>query len=545
MSMGLDLADIQGNIIRAYGRFGFPLARHYFLHVKEGQGAAGRAFVESVRRRVTSAVRWQTGPHGGDPDTVPPPDSTLNIGFTFHGLLALELPTETLGRLPADFIDGMAGRSYILGDLGPNAPEHWDAIWQRSIAEPSRRVHLWLAMHARTPADMETADGWLRERVADHAKGVVLLDGHGPDEADHQEAGALTAPGPDGVPQPTPKEHFGFTDGIGDPVFEGRYEPDIEAKLVKGRGKLMPDQTWKPLATGEFLLGHADESQELPPVAPPWELTRNGTFMVYRKLHQNVASFARYVAEQAQRFAAITGLSEEAARETMAAKMVGRWRDGIPLIVAATYEEWQTVRARWSDVPGLLASREGRTPEQLARLDAYREMLSDFRFGNDQDGSRCPLGAHLRRANTRDMLDPLLNAADPAQRTGSSLQKRRHLLRRGLPYGHSDPEHPRDDGEHGVIFMALCASLSRQFEFVQQQWMEYGLDFNVGNDTCPVIGLHSPDVKHVIPADPASEDPPYICAAMPQFVTTRGGEYFFIPGLNGLRMIAEGSVDPT
>jgi deferrochelatase/peroxidase EfeB len=119
-------------------------------------------------------------------------------------------------------------------------------------------------------------------------------------------------------------------------------------------------------------------------------------------------------------------------------------------------------------------------------------------------------------------------------------------LRRGLPYGASgDPMSRADTGEHGIIFMALCASLFRQFEFVQQQWMNYGLDFNAGNDTCPVIGYHREDAKFVIPADPKGDTPPFICAAIPQFVTTRGGEYFFLPSLSALRQLAMGTVDPT
>jgi Dyp-type peroxidase family len=544
MSNYLDLADIQGNIVRAYGRFGFPLARHYFFHIQEGQAAAARAFVDCIRPRVTSSVRWQSGPDAGAPDALPPPDCTLNIGFTFFGLVALGLPTLTLARMPPEFIDGMAKRNYILGDQGPNAPEHWDSIWRRAIAHKDERVHVWLAFHARTPEDIQEADRWLRACLDAHAEGVVLLHGHGPNEADHQDAAASTAPGPDGTPRLTAKEHFGFTDGIGDPVFEGRYEPEVEAQLVKGRGKLMPDQTWKPIATGEFLLGHADESQELPPVAPPWELTRNGSFLVYRKLHQNVASFAGYIAEQARTFAAVMGLSEAAARETLMAKLVGRWRDGIPLIVAATFDEWQAVRALWSDIPDIDAMGDGRTAQQQARLDAYRQMLTDFKYADDKGGIRCPYGAHLRRMNTRDMLDPMLDSPEHI-RTGSSLNKRRHILRRGLPYGTSDPANPSDDGEHGVIFMAICASLSRQFEFVQQQWAQYGLDFNVGNDTCPIIGLHDKDTKFIVAADPEGDKPPFICANLPQFVTTRGGDYFFLPGLNGLRMIAEGSVDPT
>jgi deferrochelatase/peroxidase EfeB len=158
------------------------------------------------------------------------------------------------------------------------------------------------------------------------------------------------------------------------------------------------------------------------------------------------------------------------------------------------------------------------------------------------DGVRCPVSSHIRRANTRDMLDPNPGKHGPT----SVLNNRRRILRRGLPYGaSSDPTSRADTGEHGIIFMALCASLFRQFEFVQQQWMNYGLDFNAGNDTCPVVGYHREDAKFVIPADPKGDTPPFICAAIPQFVTTRGGEYFFLPSLSGLRLLAMGTVDPT
>lgn len=125
------------------------------------------------------------------------------------------------------------------------------------------------------------------------------------------------------------------------------------------------------------------------------------------------------------------------------------------------------------------------------------------------------------------------------------MNKRRRILRRGLPYGEHDPGNPSDDGEHGIIFMAICANQFRQFEFVQQQWIQYGLDFNVGNDTCPVIGKHDKGDKFVIASDPESGKPPYICADPPPFVTTKGGEYFFIPSLTALCMIAMGIIDPT
>jgi deferrochelatase/peroxidase EfeB len=142
------------------------------------------------------------------------------------------------------------------------------------------------------------------------------------------------------------------------------------------------------------------------------------------------------------------------------------------------------------------------------------------------------------------MLDPTGVSTDPKDWNGSVLNNRRRILRRGLPYGPADLGIAAD-GEQGIIFLAVCASLFRQFEFVQQQWMQYGLDFNVGNDTCPLVGNHGEAAKFVIPADPAGDKPPFICDRPPQFVETRGGDYFFIPSMTALRMIAMGTVDPT
>jgi Dyp-type peroxidase family len=341
----------------------------------------------------------------------------------------------------------------------------------------------------------------------------------------------------DGTKIPTPKEHFGFTDGIGDPTFAGQYESGLEAAEVIGAGKLNagnPD--WTPLATGEFILGHASEAQELPPSARPWSFMRNGTFMAYRKLHQNVASFAAYTSAQAAALKTFAGLETiEAAQETIMAKMVGRWRSGIPLEIAPDYAQAKALENQWRDVIQL--NGKPCNPAEAARVAAYEKLIMDFRYRADMDGARCPLTAHIRRVNPRDALSPLPAAPDTA------LTNRRRLLRRGAPYG--DSTTADDDGEHGVIFMALCASLFNQFEFVQQQWVHYGASFGAGNDTDPLTGLRRAGAKFVIPADPAKSTPPFFCANMPQFVETRGGEYFFLPSLTALRQIAQGSVDPT
>jgi Dyp-type peroxidase family len=304
-----------------------------------------------------------------------------------------------------------------------------------------------------------------------------------------------------------------------------------------------PNERGRRLATGEFILGHVNEAQELPPTAPPWWFVRNGTFMAYRKLHENVGSFRAYIDQQAEQFQRLGGApTPEAARETLKVKMVGRWTSGIPLAIAPTRTDAEAIASQWEDIPLLQAKgAHRRTEAESARLLAYEQLLTNFRYAGDEQGARCPVAAHTRRTNPRDAMDPLFGTKGNA--AGSALTNRRRILRRGMPYG--DSTLGDDAGEHGVVFLAICGSLFRQFEFVQQQWVQCGSSFGMGNDTDPLLGNHGPGAKFVIAADPKKSDAPFICPNLPQFVETRGGEYFFLPSLTALRQIAQGSVDPT
>lgn len=548
MTRALDLADIQGNILRAYGRQGFPKARYIFLHIADAQH--GRDFVDHIRPSITTAVKWDESrahyPKTGHVE-VPRPTVTINIAFTFFGLYALGLPTRTLSELPDEFIQGMGARTAILGDRGPDPtnPWAWDPIWEGATGD--RRVHALIQLNAAmnpdgTPvADLERATQWLRDQCAAVGGGVLMLAGNGRDGTlDYQDASAIMEPGPAGGPVPTSKEPFGFTDGFGDPVFEGQYDALLEPIRAIGGGAITPERTWRPLATGEFLLGYPDEAQELSSAGTPFDLTRNGTFMAYRKLSQDVDGFQQAMTRYAETYARVMQIPEGEANETVRAKIAGRWADGIPLMAAPTYAEYQAFKAK---AQAEKASEKTKTALSLEaghrkqQDDPLAAQLVDFMYGGDPEGLRCPLGAHMRRANPRDMLDPTYKPGDPSSSSGSVLNNRRRILRRGLPYA--------EEGEQGIIFLALCASLFRQFEFVQQQWMNYGLDFGAGSDTCPLIGNHGDDAKFVIAADPATGKPPFFADRLPQFVAMRGGEYFFIPSMTALRMIGMGVVDPT
>lgn len=544
----LDLRDIQGNIVRAYGRYGFPHARYFLFHI--AHPAAGRDFIATLLPKVTTSERWRDNPDGSSGSTVDRPKVTLNVSFSWLGLKALDLPTQTLTRFPREFIDGMAIRAPILSDLGPSGHDNWDTVWRDPIdGVRGTEIHVLVNLNAQMQADgapvpeLEEMTDWLRDLGA--GDDIRLLKGHSRDGGDYQQAGAHLVPGEDGGLRIDAKEHFGFEDGIGNPVFAGQYPDPVETQRTPGRGKLMPDQSWKPLAVGEFLLGHPDESQELPAAPKPPLFTRNGTFLCFRKLHENPGMFRKYMRDQAATYAGLFDVPEDEANITLRAKMVGRWPNGIPLMAAPTYADMLNFERAWSDIPAIRAKSGNRTKDEQDRLDAYKKILIDFKYRDDQDGLKCPISAHIRRGNMRDMLDPLMNSKNPKDWSGSALTNRRRILRRGLPYGAFDFDNDDDTTERGVIFIAMCADIQRQFEFVLQQWINFGIDFNTGNDTCPLLGYHQQPSKFMVQADPDSGQSPWMMTGIPQFVETRGGEYFFVPSLYTLNMMAHGLVDPT
>jgi Dyp-type peroxidase family len=468
----LNASDLQGFVLRGYN---MPCARYCFLRFEGAEQA--RALIHRLLGIITTGQLWDQGK----------PVSTVNIAFTHKGLAALKLPLATLISFPVEFQQGMKARGNILGDTGINAHEHWDAVWREGD------VHAWLAINAVTPEARE-AQFSVVKALWEETGGARCLD--------FQDAAALVEDG-----KVTLKEHFGYTDGFGNPDYLG-----VCRSTQPGQGKRMPDGTWAPLATGELLLGYADEAGELPVAPVPHILAENGTFMVYRKLHENVGTFRRFLDEWSARY----GAGDNAAKEKLASKFIGRWRDGTPVELS---------------------------PEQPdAAIAQDPNQSTNFSYGDDLGGTRCPVGAHIRRVHPRDAFG-----------FEGKLVNRRRITRRGLPYGPYAAEHnpaaPQDVKEldavdRGVIFMALNASLSRQFEFVQQQWIAYGNDAHMGNEKDLLMGSHGPGEKYSIQGDRTATNPPLFCTGLPNFVELRGGDYFFLPSITALGMIALELVDP-
>ena len=235
MTKELDLCDIQGNVVRAYGRFGFPIARYLLISFSEGAG--GRSWLTSMIPNVTNSATWGPGPN----DAIRP-KATLNIAINHAGLVALELPLESLNSFSAEFAMGMKKRKDITGDVGASSPEHWDPVWQDDVDH--KPVHMLLTLNAITPQALEQQYQWVTEKIKASAGAVTLLEGHRGQNGQllpYQEAHIIFENG-----LPTPKEHFGYTDGIGDPYFEGIQDARTR---VEGRGKQMSDGTWQPLAS--------------------------------------------------------------------------------------------------------------------------------------------------------------------------------------------------------------------------------------------------------------------------------------------------------
>ena len=528
----IDLHDVQGVVVKAYGRHGFPKARYVVFRVTDG--GAGRRFVQALAQMITTSAPW--GPHGSATDGTAAPRATVNVAFTYHGLRELGVPRASLQSFPDEFAMGMRDRRDILGDDGVSAPEHWDPVWQQDD-----QVHILVWINGRDDAAVAERYASIRALLDRLGNGVVQCSGHrGPSgrELPYQDASAVYVDG-----EPTAREHFGYTDGISNPFFKGALSHEDN---VIGGGKptgMAPETRagWEPLETGEFLLGHKDEASEYPEAPIPSLLAMNGTFMVLRKLHENTASFDAYL-ERA-------GRDVPGGKEELAAKFAGRWRNGAPITTYPTEKEAVELGAQWQKAKLAIAKAETRGEREAAKriFAEYNARFVAFDYNKDLAGGRCPVGAHVRRTNPRGSLE---FGKTGAFDTPGAIDNRRRILRRGMPYGESQRDRG-DDGDHGVMFMAINASIRRQFEFVQQQWITYGNDFNLANDKDPLTGNHgrnaegAPDGRMVIEADERDPRPPVFCGGMPRFVETRGGDYFFIPGLCALRMIGAGTIDPT
>jgi deferrochelatase/peroxidase EfeB len=327
-----NIKDIQDNVVSPILlRYG----RHIFVNFNDG--AKARAWLRSMFKRVNARPKE----HGTR--------FTVNIGFTYAGLKALGLSQRSLDSFPEAFRIGMRGRAHVVGDIGPHAPEHWEG----GLGGPDIHAMGWI----RTDSDEGREEATRIVRSEMEATGGVEICFVQDTMAIAHENGI----GSEG-------EHFGFADPISQPPIEGAAAP-----AYPGDGVLEPDGSWRPLMPGEFVLGYEDEADTIGAQTPePPELRLNGTFMVFRKLYQDVAAFRRYLVTAAK---ALYGCDDHYHQELVAAKIMGRWRSGCPVDLSPDRDD-----------PAIAADPQRR---------------NNFTYAGDDEGLRCPLGAHLRRSNPR------------------------------------------------------------------------------------------------------------------------------------------------
>jgi Dyp-type peroxidase family len=452
-----NLYDIQDNVVAPIlMRYG----RHIFLKFLDG--AKARIWLGNMFKRVNARPEE----HGTR--------FTVNIGFTYEGLKALGLSQRSLDSFPEAFRVGMRGRAHVVGDVGPHAPEHWEG----GVGGPDIHAMGWI----RTDSDQG------REEATRIIRAEMEVTG-GLEIRFVQDTMALAHE--DGIG--SEGEHFGFADPISQPPIEG-----ADAPSYPGDGVLQEDGTWRPLKPGEFLLGYEDEIGPPGTQAPePFELRVNGTYMVFRKLYQDVAAFRKYLATAAK---SLYGGDDHYHQELVAAKMMGRWRSGCPLDLSPD-----------KDDPAIAADPNRR---------------NNFTYKGDDRGLRCPLGAHLRRSNPR---------ATPLKR---STEVRRHrLIRRGVEYGPHLKEGALDDDgvDRGLINLFIQADIERQFEFVQHEWMKGGEFIGLDpNEQDPINGVGGEGSQMLVPG----AKQPFLFD-LPTFVKVKGGEYLFVPGLKALEGLIE------
>jgi len=434
-----------------------------------------------------------------------PPATVLQVAITSDGMRALKISADIVESFSEEFVQGMSGdedRSRRLGDVGTSAPQHWQ--WGNN-GNHAQAPHVLVLLYA-LPGQLAA---WRQTIETQCQAGFELID-------------CLSTTDFHGL------EPFGFADGISQPEIDWQRQRPVRDQDQLAYSNLT--------CLGEFLLGYPNEyglytdrplldaasdgstmlpkAEEVPDMA---DLGRNGSYLVMRQLRQDVPGFWKFLDQKAD--------SDKTLRQRWAEAMVGRTLQGKPLVAEST---------------------------------APASALNTFNYEADPQGDRCPLGAHIRRANPRNADLPkgapgLLSRlkrilgfdADALERDHVSSTRFHRLVRRGRGFGvQITPEQALSsatDVESGLHFICLNANISRQFEFVQSAWI-VGTKFNgLRSEGDPLLGHREPafdgtrsDVFSMQRADgPAKQ----LCD-LPRFINVVGGGYFFLPGIRALRYLA-------
>jgi Dyp-type peroxidase family len=450
----LTYSDIQGFVLSSYAK-NMPCGNYVILKITDVK--AFRNWLDTIIPKITTAVERKS-------------DFCLNIAFTATAFQKFGFTADELISFSVPFQEGMSTptRQQILGDDGDSTPTRW--LW----GNEDNPVDMLLLLFAKDEDQLNEQLMIIKTGV-DQSGGVQLIK-------------SLSA-----GRQPDSHEHFGFLDGIGQPVIEGT---DQKARQLSRTGHATE------IKAGEFILGYENEMQKIDPLPAINRMPafgKNGTYVVFRQIEQHVHSFWSYLK---QINTGADGQSSLEGQEKLAAKMIGRWKSGAPI----------------SEYPHADLNPSGINED------------NDFTYaGPDKSGFGCPFGAHIRRTNPRDSLFD-----DPAV---SLLTLKRHrIIRRGRSYGDRTEDVYQNDGkERGLHFICINSNIERQFEFIQQTWVN-NLNFaTLDHETDPLIGHRNDTNMFTMPGYPARTR----IHNLPDFVTMKGGAYFFMPGMEALKELAK------
>jgi Dyp-type peroxidase family len=451
----VDRTNVQGLIFKSYN---YPLTRHFLFQF--GDAAGARRFLNEWAARVTHAEQ----------NLDAKPDPLINIALTWSGLSKTGAVDAKPGVPPAaeafslDFRDPPDVKA--MRDYGDSAPANW---WNRRFQ--SQDVDLVVLMNCQSETSL--SDHTDRIRTSAAQRGLTELK-------PGRDGDALT-----GYLAPKGILHFGYRDGIS--------QPQVNWDDVPGAADLVDLR--------HFILGYATKEIDSAPDKPPWsDLARDGCYVILRWIYQDVAKFNKFLREKSAEL--WPDMSPGDAQELLAAKMMGRWRNGAPLVLS---------------------------PD---RPDPANALRNDFSYAADPDGVRCPFSAHIRIANRRD--DELTFPNTVMFPTGTP-----RVLRRGSTYGpHLDGE--VDDGQdRGLIGLFLCTNINQQFfplmrwinetDFVEKVTNFHGQDPLFGNRSMPErsdsFEFEALGKKHVL-------------TGLQDFIRTQGVLMLFLPSVAALRQIS-------
>ncbi len=514
----IDWSEVQTIVGDGYSRF--PYTRYFLLKIIDG--AATREWLRRELHCDALAFGESLAERCGNGDVEK--TAVANIAFTFEGLKKIGLPCDTTDTFPWEFRDGMTSplRQKILRDIDYNSPDKWK--WGGPGQEP---IHILVIAYSKTADDLNTLSKLLHDRWEGALKIVSELS------YDHHDDKF------DGKLAKDRREHFGFVDGLSQPAIES----SKRSQKLRARGDF--DDIVKP---GEFLLGYVNERGQLPTSptaayvegsklrviselgknAPRLDFGRNGSFLVYRQLEQNVCALAKLLDAASKIEPPKTQRCDDETdvRRWIAAKIVGRWDNGVSLTLAPN-----------------------KPPE-----DAELKSVNNFGYAaEDRYGLRCPIGSHARRSFPRDGHD----GSDP----GDALRrnKRHRLLRRGRIYGErtfgedgeadgekgwkawEGAEKKSDGVERGLHFVAINANIESQFEFIQQTWMNTSFFGGLLGEVDPFVGVPDPGEprRFTIQSAPINRRLSWTKDDAEPLVTVRGGAYFFLPSFAALSFLSD------